>query len=319
MILVTNHQATVVLEPGKQPLRFPSFPKSSQDTPILRDSLFPIMLMRSNQLYTAFFRQPAIQFITVIRSVANHFVRDMLKKTGIQGLFNQLYFMRSSTGRVNGDRKTTSVCEAHNFGAFALFGFAHTIAPFLAGAKVPSIKPSLRSIPPRSFRSRASAVNILANTPDSVHRWKCRWQVLLGGYQAARLYVNYFQPSFKLHDKSRDGYRVKRSYEPPATPCDRLLKHPAIQEQIKEKLQFQRQQLDPVKLLHCIRQGRSALTVLTSTALAAQGPERESLEQFLSQLPRLWRDGEVRSTHRSTSSKPHYWRNRFLSRTPKNP
>jgi len=135
-------------------------------------------------------------------------------------------------------------------------------------------------------------------------------QALSHLYQAARLYVNYFQPSYKLRDKSRDGFRVKRSYEPPATPCDRLLKHPAIHEQIKEKLRRRRQQLDPVKLLHRIRQGQSALAALTSTAPVAQGPGRESLEQFLSQLPRLWRDGEVRPTHRSKSSKPHYWRSR---------
>ena len=135
-------------------------------------------------------------------------------------------------------------------------------------------------------------------------------QALSHLYQAARLYVNYFQPSFKLRDKSRDGFKVKRTYEPPATPCDRLLKHPAVDDQMKEKLQLQCKQLDPVKLLHRIRQGQSALAALTSTDPVTQGPGRESLEQFLSQLPRLWRDGEVRPTHRSKSSKPRHWRSR---------
>jgi hypothetical protein len=133
-------------------------------------------------------------------------------------------------------------------------------------------------------------------------------QALSHLYQAARLYVNYFQPSFKLRDKSRDGFKVKRTYEPPATPCDRLLKHPAIDEQVKEKLRLQRNQIDPVKLLHRIRQSQSALAALTTTDHVIQGPGRESLEQFLSQLPRLWKDGEVRPTHRSKPSKPHYWR-----------
>jgi hypothetical protein len=133
-------------------------------------------------------------------------------------------------------------------------------------------------------------------------------QALWHLYQAARLYVNYFQPSFKLRDKSRDGFKVKRTYEPPATPCDRLLKHPAIDDQVKEKLQLQRNQIDPVKLLHRIRQSQSALAALTSTDHVIQGPGRENLEQFLSQLPRLWKDGEVRPTHRSKPSKPHYWR-----------
>jgi hypothetical protein len=135
-------------------------------------------------------------------------------------------------------------------------------------------------------------------------------QALADLYQAARLYVNYFQPSFKLHEKSRDGFKVKRTYEPPATPCDRLLKHLTIDDQVKEKLRLQRNQIDPVKLLHRIRQRQSTLAALTSTDHGIQGPGRESLEQFLSQLPRLWKDGEVRPTHRSKSSKPHDWRTR---------
>src|SRR6195256_3178338 len=41
-------------------------------------------------------------------------------------------------------------------------------------------------------------------------------------YAASRLYVNFFQPSFKLRSKTRDGARVRKKYHPPATPCDRL-------------------------------------------------------------------------------------------------
>jgi hypothetical protein len=41
-------------------------------------------------------------------------------------------------------------------------------------------------MPPRSFKSWASAVSILAKTPDSVHSWKRRWQVLFGGYRSGR-------------------------------------------------------------------------------------------------------------------------------------
>ena len=133
-------------------------------------------------------------------------------------------------------------------------------------------------------------------------------QALAHLYQAARLYVNYFQPSFKLRKKTRNGAKVRRTYDPPATPCDRLLSHQMVDDQIKEKLRLQRKQLDPVGLLHRIREGQSALSALTSTDCSMQGPGRESLEQFLTQLPQLWRDGEVRPTHRSKSSKPRHWR-----------
>lgn len=62
--------------------------------------------------------------------------------------------------------------------------------------------------------------------------------------------------------------------------------------------------------MHRIRQGQSALSALTSTDHITQGPGRESLEQFLTQLPRLWRDGEVRPTHRKKPAKTRHWRSR---------
>ena len=48
-------------------------------------------------------------------------------------------------------------------------------------------------------------------------------QALAQLYSASRLYVNFFQPSFKLKSKTRDGGRVSKTYHAPATPCERLL------------------------------------------------------------------------------------------------
>ena len=45
-------------------------------------------------------------------------------------------------------------------------------------------------------------------------------------YATARLFVNFFQPSFKLAGKTRDGARVRKRYHPPATPFQRLLADP---------------------------------------------------------------------------------------------
>ena len=35
---------------------------------------------------------------------------------------------------------------------------------------------------------------------------------------AVRLYVNYLQPSFKLQERIREGAKIKKLYDPPATP-----------------------------------------------------------------------------------------------------
>jgi hypothetical protein len=70
---------------------------------------------------------------------------------------------------------------------------------------------------------------------------------------SSRLYINFFQPSFKLQSKKRDGARVHKVYFAPATPCDRLLAHGSVEPLIKEKLKAQFKDLDPVRLLQEMR------------------------------------------------------------------
>lgn len=134
-------------------------------------------------------------------------------------------------------------------------------------------------------------------------------QCLAKLYQAVRLFVNYFQPSFKLKSKTREGAKVKKLYHKPATPCDRLLTHASISTAVKAALRAELPRLDPLDLLHRIREGQSALMALHSGDLG-HGPARESLNEFLAKLPELWRGGEVRPTHRSKPSSPRYWRTR---------
>lgn len=134
-------------------------------------------------------------------------------------------------------------------------------------------------------------------------------QALAHLYRAVRFYVNYYQPSFKLREKKREGSKVKRLYDKPMTPCERLCNNPTVMQSTKEKLQLQRKELDPVYLLHRIRDDQAALAALVSPN-ESTGPGRNSLEQFLAQLPQLWHSGEVRPTHQKTITKPHYWRTR---------
>jgi len=134
-------------------------------------------------------------------------------------------------------------------------------------------------------------------------------QALAQLLQAVRLYVNYFQPSFKLRERVREGSKVKKFYFPPATPCERLLARKDVDENRKAFLRTQRDGLDPVQLLHRVRQGQTALAAL-STGEPSDGPDRESLNEFLAGLPDLWRLGEVRPTHRKATPKAHYWRTR---------
>ena len=83
-------------------------------------------------------------------------------------------------------------------------------------------------------------------------------------YEALRRYVNFFQPSFKLIDKTRDGATTVKHYSQPTTPCDRLIQHDATRDEMKDALKEYRARLDPVLLLHTIREAQSALVAATS-------------------------------------------------------
>ena len=106
-------------------------------------------------------------------------------------------------------------------------------------------------------------------------------------YGAMRLYVNHFQPSFQLLERTRNGGTVKKRYGTPVTPCDRLLWRDDVSEELKTMLRGSRAELDPVSLLHTIREAQSALATINATD-SANVPQSDSLERFLSSLPELW-------------------------------
>ncbi|MFL9998466.1 hypothetical protein PQR34_44845 [Paraburkholderia sediminicola] len=131
-------------------------------------------------------------------------------------------------------------------------------------------------------------------------------------YASSRLYINYFQPSFKLKSKSRDGARVHKVYLTPATPCDRLLAHDSIDPAIKEKLKAQFEGLDPVRLLHEMRMAQQTLSEFAAQGIRAEAaPAEESdVAVFLTSLASAWKEGDARPTHRKQPKAKHWWRSR---------
>jgi hypothetical protein len=53
-------------------------------------------------------------------------------------------------------------------------------------------------------------------------------------YATVRLFVNFFQPSFKLAEKARDGAKVKKRYHPAAKPFQRLMADARVAADIKD-------------------------------------------------------------------------------------
>ena len=124
-----------------------------------------------------------------------------------------------------------------------------------------------------------------------------------------RLYVNYFQPSFKLMEKTRNGSAVIKRYSPPAMPCDRVISHEAVSACAKAALAERRATLDPVALLHTIREAQSALASIVSPELRSN-PRVESLERFLARLPDRWLEEQEHAGRKPRVKPPRTWRTR---------
>jgi hypothetical protein len=122
-------------------------------------------------------------------------------------------------------------------------------------------------------------------------------RVLADLYAAVRLFVNFFQPSFKLAEKHRDGARIYKRYHAPATPCQRLLADPRTPEAVRDRLETALAALDPIRLLRDIRAAQQRLVdIADMTGAPAEPP---SLDAFLSALRTAWQAGEVRPTAQS--------------------
>jgi hypothetical protein len=67
-------------------------------------------------------------------------------------------------------------------------------------------------------------------------------------YAYLRLYTNYFQPSMRLVNKTRNGARVKKKYDTPQTPYRRLVESTAISCEARAALKAEYETLNPVQL-----------------------------------------------------------------------
>lgn len=72
-------------------------------------------------------------------------------------------------------------------------------------------------------------------------------------YEALRYFTNFFLPGVQLQEKLRIGAQVKKRYDTPRTPYQRLLESPHIPSSIKVNLQQVYSQLDPFELKRIIR------------------------------------------------------------------
>ena len=119
-------------------------------------------------------------------------------------------------------------------------------------------------------------------------------------YATTRLFVNFFQPSFKLRSKRRDGARVSKRYHAPATPSQRLLADPRTPAAVRERIAELSASLDPIRLLRQMRAQQQRVVDIADRPVAEPADATvPPLEQFLAGLRTAWADGEARPTARA--------------------
>jgi transposase InsO family protein len=130
-------------------------------------------------------------------------------------------------------------------------------------------------------------------------------------YAAARVFVNVFQPSFKLISKVRIGSAVKKRYSPPLSPARRLLAHAGVDAVTKDRLRRWGDAADPVAALSAMRHAQDRVATLATAGRDVRlAPPPEDLKRFMQALATTWKHGDPRATHQALPAMPRTWRTR---------
>lgn len=169
--------ATVVVQPGEQALDLPTTAVTSKGSTILGKRSGTCGVVGRDHLHAVVASQSLIEWVAVVGAIPDQPRGEIGEESSLEGGFDELGFMRRSTGHVQGERKTMAVANRHDFAALTASSRANGGAPFFAELKVASMKASLRSSLPRSRKSSASFSRSRSSNFERCHCWKRRWQV----------------------------------------------------------------------------------------------------------------------------------------------
>ena len=187
--ILTNNQPAIVAEPGKSTFDLPSAFIATQFATVMVFSLLVIAPVWADQLYSPT-GQGLPERIAIVTLICDQTLwifpwatASFTRNSDVgQGLLDQLHFRRGRRVQVVSQRNTLAVDHHHPLRALAPAGFADAEPPFLAGAKLPSMKASDQSNWPRSSNSPRNARQTLSQTPCSSQSFSRRQHVEGLGY-----------------------------------------------------------------------------------------------------------------------------------------
>ena len=184
--IIADNEPSEISQPGERPFYFPSMPVAAQRPPILLLA-FAALSMRADQL-DALVGQMLAQAVAVVSTVGNQ-PPDFLSLSwcnAVERVFDQCHFRRAGFQELASQRYTFAVDHHHPLCTLSTLGFSNAVAPFLAGAKLPSMKHWSQS----SFCSRSSSLmnarHRRSHTPSSSQSRKRRQHVEALGYSEDR-------------------------------------------------------------------------------------------------------------------------------------
>ena len=189
---MTDQDTTELTEPRVGTLDLPPSFVASQFASVFISLLQAIVPVRCDQFDASLF--PSLpQRIGVITAIGNHPL-GLLSRPAFAPRDSDLVergvrkrnFCRRGTFQPNSQRNTFTVSQYHPLCAFTTLGFAHCIAPFLAGAKLPSRKASSHRRRPCASSVPSNLRQALSHTPCSSHPFNRRQQVEGEGYSSGR-------------------------------------------------------------------------------------------------------------------------------------
>ena len=191
-MFMTNQQSAELTEPGIGSFHDPAplvSPHLSSVVVALPLVVFPV----GRDQFDSPFLQPLAQRIGVISGIGDYPFRllpwpafcardtDLLER-----VFRKRNFCRRGTFQPNSQRKTLTVDQYHPLRSLAALGFTDRVAPFLAGAKLPSRNVSSHFSRPSPSSAPNSARHASSHTPSSCHCFSRRQQVAGEGNSSGR-------------------------------------------------------------------------------------------------------------------------------------
>jgi len=215
-----DHQAARIAQPRKCPLYSVATFIPPHFASIVIFTFLVIAAIRTNQLDPAF-GQTFPQWIAVVGLIGDQsswiFPRPAATFSrhgnAFDRLFQERYFRRGRRVQVVSQRNTLAVDHHHPLRALAPLGLADAVAPFLAGAKLPSMNASDQSNWPFSSNSARKARQMVSHTSCSSQSRSRLQQVDGLGYSLGK--SAHGAPVRRIHRMPSKTLRLSAQGRPP--------------------------------------------------------------------------------------------------------